>query len=593
MILQALIEYAERENLGDPDFDKVNVHWAVRFKYNGQFDDNIISLSEKIHDEKGKGKPKIKPRELMRPHSRSDDVGHGKAYFLCDTLERALLMLDPKEPQKHSGRKEQHNYFKQLIKEAASHCPNEKTSLEALYKALNDPQQLEKIHQKLEEQKAKTSDNVTFYIEKFPPLMEHEEIKTYWRQRLQKERAEQKTEERMCLATGKVAPILEVTGKIKGIPDGLATGTNLISFDKPSFTSYDFKKAHNAPISFDAEQKFRAAIETLIEKGKRDSDVVHIFWTKKPCEENLLDIIDQANEEDVRKLLNVPYIGHKGHVDNIEDPNAFYAMSLSGNGGRIIVRDWLESTVTEVKAKLTKWFKQLKIITPDGIAERLDFKLFWLCKAMTHENTKEEKIAGLKTQLLYTALRGTSIPIAILDVALQRQQVDSNRLNNNARMALIKLYLLRSQQSSPTSNIMEKDIKPGLNPENKNPAYLCGRLLDILDRLQYVALGKVNAGVVDRYYASFSTTPSMVSGSLLANANNHLHKLKSDGKGGAYENIHKEIESITDFLGQEFPKILSLEDQGRFALGYYQQHAESRRIAAAKKEEKENNENNK
>ena len=36
---------------------------------------------------------------------------------------------------------------------------------------------------------------------------------------------------------------------------------------------------------------------------------------------------------------------------------------------------------------------------------------------------------------------------------------------------------------------------------------LCGRLFAVFDRLQYLALGGVNAGVVERYYASASTTP--------------------------------------------------------------------------------------
>ena len=66
-----------------------------------------------------------------------------------------------------------------------------------------------------------------------------------------------------------------------------------------------------------------------------------------------------------------------------------------------------------------------------------------------------------------------------------------------------------------------------LNPESHDPAYLCGRLFAVFDRLQYLALGGVNAGVVERYYASASTTPALVMGRLFRNAQFHL--AKADG----------------------------------------------------------------
>ena len=46
-----------------------------------------------------------------------------------------------------------------------------------------------------------------------------------------------------------------------------------------------------------------------------------------------------------------------------------------------------------------------------------------------------------------------------------------------------------------------------LDPDSNHPAYLCGRLFAVFDRLQYLALNGVNAGVVERFYASASVTP--------------------------------------------------------------------------------------
>ena len=119
-----------------------------------------------------------------------------------------------------------------------------------------------------------------------------------------------------------------------------------------------------------------------------------------------------------------------------------------------------------------------------------------------------------------------------------------------------------------------------LNPESSDPAYLCGRLFAVFDRLQYLAQGGVNAGVVERYYASASTTPALVMGRLFRNAQFHLAK----AGGGVAFNVSKDFEAIASALGNEFPVTLDLEAQGRFALGYYHQKADYRRRSAERKE---------
>ena len=119
-----------------------------------------------------------------------------------------------------------------------------------------------------------------------------------------------------------------------------------------------------------------------------------------------------------------------------------------------------------------------------------------------------------------------------------------------------------------------------LNPESRDPAYLCGRLFAVFDRLQYLALGGVNAGVVERYYASASVTPALVMGRLFRNAQFHLTK----AEGGVAENVRKDFEAITCALGDQFKSTLTLEEQGRFALGFYHQKAEYRRRTAERRE---------
>jgi len=117
---------------------------------------------------------------------------------------------------------------------------------------------------------------------------------------------------------------------------------------------------------------------------------------------------------------------------------------------------------------------------------------------------------------------------------------------------------------------MSEATTPELNPEHPSPAYQCGRLMAILAALQRAALGDVGAGVVQRYYAAASSTPSLVLGRLTRNSQFHLNKLAGD-KPGLTHWYEDRIGEIYTRLGDAIPRTLTPEEQSLFALGYYQQ----------------------
>ena len=96
------------------------------------------------------------------------------------------------------------------------------------------------------------------------------------------------------------------------------------------------------------------------------------------------------------------------------------------------------------------------------------------------------------------------------------------------------------------------------------------RLFATLERIQSVSHPGINATIRDRFYGSASGTPSTVFGNLMRLKNHHLAKLDSTGQRIYFEKI---ISSILDGVEAKtaFPPHLSLEDQGRFAIGYYHQ----------------------
>lgn len=113
-----------------------------------------------------------------------------------------------------------------------------------------------------------------------------------------------------------------------------------------------------------------------------------------------------------------------------------------------------------------------------------------------------------------------------------------------------------------------------LDVHNVQPAYLCGRLLAVLESAQRAAIPEAKATIVDRYYGTASTAPATVFGMLLQGAQSHLGKLERD-KPGAYQAIQQRLEEVMAGL-QGFPRVLNLQEQALFALGYYHQRAEHR-----------------
>ena len=573
-MLQALIEYAEREGIGDADFHEASVRWLIPLDGSGNLTGDPIELL----DNPDAKKPK--PQTLTRPFIEQKELtvaSRPRAFFLCDTLERAVNYPDPKKPERAERREGSHAYFKQLLEAAAGECLNDGPMARATLTFLNQANALERLHALLTEQKAKPNDNITFRVSGHR-LLESEELKQFWRRRRAADRPQVAGRKRFCLATGELTEPVSTTEKIKGVPGGLAVGTNLISFDKASFTSFGLHQGENASISAVAELNIRSALNDLIQRGLRQNGIVHLHWTREKDDPDPFDLVETADEQDIRNLIDAPRTGQRQHV---LDPRKYYAMSLSGNGGRIIVRDWLESTVPEVEQNVCQWFEDLTIVRPEGDSIRADFKLGYLLHGLVRDKL-DELAPQIPTQLLYAALRAAPLPLPALAAALRRQQIETDNKTNPARLALIKACLVRQDrfnQSKERNNMTES-----LNTESTDPAYLCGRLFSVFDRLQYLALGNVNAGVVERFYASASTTPALVMGRLFSNAQNHLAKVG----GGVAENVRKDFEAISIQLGDHFPPSLDLEGQGRFALGYYHQRAEYRRLAAERKEQAAN-----
>ena len=379
-----------------------------------------------------------------------------------------------------------------------------------------------------------------------------------------------------CLVCGEVKPVLDrLKATVKGIRGGQPSGTALISANAAAFASYGLENSRTSPTCRECGEAFTRAVNHLL-AGERTSlsasGTTFVFWTRDDnASFDLASLMRQPDPGTVRALIDS---AHRGHRTSIGDGTAFYAASLSASGGRAVVRDWVDTTIGNVKENVGRWFDLQRISDPrdDDPADENPRPLSLFRLAVSTVRKPEDLPVTTVRSLFRSALTGTVLPAEIAFQAVRRNRAEQGV--RRERAALVKLVLLsRNPQLAKEENHMV-----ALESEHPEPAYHCGRLLAVIERIQYAALGRVNATVVDRYYGAASSRPSVVFGQLIRGAQPHLAKLDGRRRGGLQKLLMEVCDQISDF-----PKTMNLEQQALFSLGYYHQKAHDRAIGISRK----------
>jgi CRISPR-associated protein Csd1 len=370
-----------------------------------------------------------------------------------------------------------------------------------------------------------------------------------------------------CLVCGQDRPALDrLQAKIKGVPGGQTSGTSIISANAEAFESYGLEASLIAPTCADCGERFTKSLNELLGSGQnsiRVGGAAFVFWTREETNFNFRTLISDPKPEDVRALIDSVRAGRR--PDDQLDATTFYATSLSGSGGRAVVRDWIDTTVGEAKRSLKRWFARQSIVGPYG-EEPKPLGLYPLALATVRD--ARDLAPPVPRALLRAALLGSPVPPGLLYQAVRRNRAEQTV--TRPRVALIKLVLASHQTDEKEEYMVQ------LDPESTSPGYRCGRLMAVLEQAQRLAIPGINERIIDRFFGTASSAPASVFPRLVRGAQPHLAKLERD-KPGAYYALQRRLEDIQAGIpASGFPRILSLQEQGLFALGYYHQRAHDR-----------------
>jgi CRISPR-associated protein Csd1 len=634
MILQELYDLAIREQLvPDPDYEVKPVTWLITVNENGR----LVSIkgTHFFVSEDGKKPKKIK-KCFNVPRSGSRTSGD-KAFFFCDKAEYVLGVNVPGEKKAIEPRKllSRSNLFRDTVRKCAEETGDDGARAVALFL---DGVSSGKEQVDLGSLSEKVAPNELFAFVYEPDLdclvTDRDLIKKYWKKiRSPDNELTSGNDALQCLVTGEDFCETTLFPQIKKLPGGGASGVGLVSFNKNAFESYGWRGNQNAPISREAGEAVATALNRLIDNTPHDpndpdrilprqniklsADTIICYWNrgKGDFSAKLLGLLE-PDAAQVDALYSGIWRGNKTAVT--EDCSSFYAMTLSGTKGRAVIRDWFESTIKEVQENLCDYFNDLSIVRSNGknIDDDKPIALSFILESLSApSNNRSETVPGhLASGFVRAALSGCLFPATALHSAITRYRCEIGNANdpkegritrarNDSRAAVIKAVLNRKSRKYSSENIKYAEVLTYMDPNNKNPGYLLGCLMAVLEKMQTDAMQRknikevqaadeekdpnvgyqgVNATIVDRFFQGASATPKAVFPRLLQNSVHHSKKLRDKGAHGIlkrYSNYIDEIISNFNVMKKEnqlhtyssgFPMFLNLDEQGLFVIGYHQ-----------------------
>ena len=573
MILQALVKHyenlVEEEKVSKQGWCSAKVSYEIELSKEGEIK-NIICL--KIEEERGK-KTVIRPQNLLVPEmvTRSSGVS---ANFLCDNA-KYLLGISQENDEKNKKRAEE-CFWAARDKHLSllNHAEGEMAKAICLFFQNWKPEKAMEYPGISENWEDITDGGNLVFGMGTHYAQDDVQIKQIWDNR--KKEINQETKG-ICLVTGEQAEISRIHRGIKGVPGAQSSGAALVSFNAPSFESYGKEQSYNAPVGKYAEFAYTTALNYLLSDRKYSlqiGDTMVVFWAesgKTDYQDAFLECMEPPvdNQEELKGLFERIQEGKpiiiKGNELNPEQ--RFYILGLAPNAARLSVRFFYENSFGKILKNISEHYKRMEIIKPKWEENQYLGVQEMLFETVNKKSTDKKPISNMATMTFRAILSGDRYPARLYSDTLIRIRAEQDEKKLSwKRMSIIKTYLIHNYKWKEGENYM------GLNEESNDIAYVLGRLFSVLESIQADANPGIQATIRDRYFNSACGTPASVFPVLIKLKNSHMKKIgrEKEGTKKYYEKLFADIMwKINEQEG--FPKRLSLEEQGKFALGYYHQ----------------------
>ena len=586
MILQALVHlYEELVKQGEvvqEGWDKVKVTHRILLSEMGEIE-GIVSAKSKVL----RGKKEFEIGDRMTVPIQNARSGKAPpSYFLCDNAKYFLGLNE-----KGGIEKNRFVMAQNLHHQVLDSCDSKTAKAILRY---FDQWDIEKAKDnpfvKADLKNIVKGGSFIFQVDG-KDAMEDEAIRKAWSIYLKgDDKDESMSTMGQCLVTGRANQKIAILHpKIKGVTGAKSMGANLVSFNKRSFCSYGYDDAQgkNAPVGEYAALAYGKALNYLLADHlhrKDMGDTTIVYWAEhaqteyQDCLSALFGDNNVMSNMTLNAVMQNMRDGKSAALDDIEisPDEPFYILGLAPNAARISVRFFWGNTFGQTMRNLMAHQDRMKMDGPEW--ESGNIPLWRTLKETANPHSKDDASSPLISgSLLRAVLSDDKYPEAVYQNIMMRifsgkdEDADSGKLAiykiNYVKAAFIKAYLLKNG-----SRKWEGIIQMAVNKETKEISYVLGRLFSVLENIQKQANPGINATIKDRYFNSACATPAVTFPVLLKLSNAHLRKL-DQGLAVYYSKMLQALMDKIDMpdIGTPFPKRLSLEEQGAFVLGYYQE----------------------
>jgi len=545
-ILSELTKFSYCINIPPSAYAESTVYWLIILNADGSFN-RVQELNTSQPNGKGKEKKPKPGRKILSPHIRRNAI---QPKLITDTIEYVL------------GDKDKANAYRSLLNRCyeATQEPAVKAILNFLASkpTLNiDPEQA-----------------VTFSINGVPGYI-HDlpSVQKFWAQYADEITGGNRPI-MQCLVTGEELPVTtKFALQVKGIPGVNPTGGSLVSAYLDSCSSYGLSGALTSPISVDADERFSQALSYLLRKPEHRLNIgstTFVFWADS--EAMTKNIYEDPDAKDVQDYLNL--FSPRNHT--YEPDWEFNILALSGNGGRLVVRDWIHGKEPEFVQHYEQWLKSQEVLGWNAFDNRGHLGI-WQLACAGYRESKE-----IQTQtviaLMRNAVYGENLPIGLIQRVCTRNRIEQKV--TYSRAVILHMYCQGLKLNYVSLG--------GTMTDEEAIAFHYGRLLATYAQLQRAAqntnLANTNAM---KCYPTAGFSPIPMSHRLASGAKNHLAVLS----GGLQHWYSQKLAQINEMIVEiakntDIPTVFSINAQAHFDLGCWSE-LNSKSESNSKKEKKQ------